>query len=367
MRSASRRAGLTLVELLTASLLAGFVVMGLVRLLNLTLDMWSRSEVRRDGLERSHSVLELLAGDLRALHGGGSGDLLLDWRPWDTNVDGIADRTFPRLRLVRQIDAAALQGLLLRDAAAEGDDGLAQDQAIPEATALAEVAWVVVPSAGSGESRTQGTLMRGERLLGDATRDSLLGPDLFGPDGRPLAGLVDEVASGVLWLGIECATQTTVLADGWSVGRELRDATTAWDAWGLGRPDPEVHARNEEGRGMPSVGDRPLLPRRVRLVLELERPSDLKRRTTLLEAAPANASALQVDDETRLPPAGSHVLIAGEWMEVLGVDPGRLRVRRGVRETLARELPAGALIHYGARAVTEVPIPLHQDDWRIPR
>jgi hypothetical protein len=36
-----------------------------------------------------------------------------------------------------------------------------------------------------------------------------------------------------------------------------------------------------------------------------------------------------------------------------------------VRETAAHELPAGALIHYGASVTTEVPILLHEDDWRL--
>ena len=48
--------GLTLVELLTATLLAAFVVTGLVRLLDLTLDMWSKAEVRRDGVERTNTL-----------------------------------------------------------------------------------------------------------------------------------------------------------------------------------------------------------------------------------------------------------------------------------------------------------------------
>ena len=93
--------GLTLVELLTATLLAAFVVTGLVRLLDLTLDMWSKAEVRRDGVERTNTLLGLMADDLRNLHGGASGDLLVDWQPFDHDADGLPDRAWPRLRLVR--------------------------------------------------------------------------------------------------------------------------------------------------------------------------------------------------------------------------------------------------------------------------
>ena len=372
------RRGLTLVELLTATLLAAFVVTGLVRLLDLTLDMWSKAEVRRDGVERTNTLLGLMADDLRNLHGGASGDLLVDWQPFDHDADGLADRAWPRLRLVRQVGAAAVQQLQARAAeeaaafaAADGEapvptsapDGRAPAGPLPEATGLVEVAWVLVPD-DAGPDRFRGRLLRGERLFGDLGRDSLLDPALLS-GGRPEDGVLDDVATGVLWLGVELATQTTVLSNGWEVGPRLADACTAWDARAADRIDPELHARNELGKGMPAFGGRPLLPRRVRLVLELEREKDIKRRTRLLDAATAVQTQLQVDDERRVPEPGSYVLIDGEWMEVLGIDPGRIRVRRGARETAAHELPAGALVHYGASVETEVPILLHEDDWRL--
>ncbi|MBL6719811.1 MAG: hypothetical protein ISQ08_00205 [Planctomycetes bacterium] len=378
MSTHSERRGLTLVELLTATLLAAFIMTGLVRLLDLTLDMWSKGEVRRDGIERTNTLLGLLADDLRNLHGGASGDLVVDWQPFDHDADGLADRVWPRLRLVRQVGAAAVQHLESRAAqeallgrAAEGEvpeaqapDGRPPTGPLPEATGLVEVAWVLVPDDSAAPDRYRGVLLRGERLFGDSSRDSLLDPALLA-GGAPEPGALDEVARGVLWLGIELATQTTVLANGWEVGPRLADACTAWDARAAERVDPEVHARNELGKGMPAYGGRPLLPRRVRLVLELEREKDIKRRTRLLDAATAVQTQLQVDDERRLPQPGGFILIDGEWMEVLGIDPGRVRVRRGVRETAAHELPAGALIHYGASVTTEVPILLHEDDWRL--
>jgi hypothetical protein len=52
-------------------------------------------------------------------------------------------------------------------------------------------------------------------------------------------------------------------------------------------------------------------------------------------------------------------------MEVLSVGEDFMGVRRGVRETRPKELPRGAMVHFGKRVVVEIPIPLHDDDWRV--
>ena len=121
---------------------------------------------RRDGVERTNTLLGLMADDLRNLHGGASGDLLVDWQPFD----GLADRAWPRLRLVRQVGAAAVQQLQARAAeeaaafaASRGEapaptsapDGRAPAGPLPEATGLVEVAWVLVPD-DAGPDRFRG-------------------------------------------------------------------------------------------------------------------------------------------------------------------------------------------------------------------
>lgn len=370
MRDQSAARGMTLVELLTASLLAAFIITGLVRLLDLTLDMWAKGEVRREGLERSNTVLALLADDLRSLHGASSGDLVIDWQPFDHDGDGLPDRVWPRLRMVRQVGAGALQRLQLlelsdneRQAFGMGSTLAADALPLPDPTGLIEVVWAVLPSAQRADPT--GILLRGERLLNDETRDSFLAEKFFNSNGQPPAGSLVEVGGGVLWLGIECATQATLMREGWRVGSELTDACTSWDAFGRERPDPELTVRNVPGTGMPAAGERPLLPRRVRIVLEMERAKDQKRRTTLLNAATANSTRLEVDDGRRLPDRGSFVWVAGEWMEVLSVGEDFMGVRRGVRETRPKELPRGAMVHFGKRVVVEIPIPLHDDDWRV--
>lgn len=370
MRLIQPKRGMTLVELLTASLLAAFIITGLVGLLDLTLDMWSKGEVRREGLERSNTVLSLLGDDFRSLHGGGAGDLVIDWQPFDHDGDGLFDRTWPRLRLVRQVGASALQRLHLQgqntqeqDAFGMGSTLAADAPVMPASSGLIEVAWAVVPpSQGNGPA---GILLRGERLIGEKEGTSFLDPSFFNGQGLPAAGSLVEVGAGILWFGIECATQTTLVRDGWEVGSELIDACTSWDAFGRERPDIELTPRNEPGRGMPSPGAHPLLPRRVRIVLEMERTKDQKRRTTLLRSVTANTTRLSVDDGTRLPGPGSFVWVAGEWMQLISKGDSWMSVRRGARETRPLELPSGALVHFGKSVTIEIPIPLYDDDWRV--
>lgn len=361
---------MTLVELLTASLLAAFIITGLVRLLDLTLDMWAKGEVRREGLERSNTVLSILGNDLRSLHGGGAGDLLIDWQPFDHDGDGLPDRVWPRLRMVRQVGAGALQRLQLqnrskreREAFGMGSTLAADAPVMPDSSGLIEVAWAVVPpNQGRGPA---GVLLRGERLLMDKESTAFLASGFFNDRGLPAPGSLVEVGAGILWLGVECATQTTLVRDGWEVGNELTDACTSWDAYGLVRPDIELTPRNEPGRGMPAPSTRPLLPRRVRIILEMERVKDQKRRTTLLHAVTANTTRISVDDGGRLPEPGSFLWVAGEWMQLISKGESWMSVRRGVRETRPLEMPPGALVHFGKAVVIEVPIPLYDDDWRV--
>lgn len=88
----TRRAGLTLLELIIATGLATLVMTALFRLLDVTLDLWAEGETRRAVVERGTATAELVARDLRSLHPGSQGDLLVDWRPFDVDGDGSIDR-----------------------------------------------------------------------------------------------------------------------------------------------------------------------------------------------------------------------------------------------------------------------------------
>jgi hypothetical protein len=365
----SPRAGLTLVELLLALGIFAFLMLAVFQILDRSLSLWRRAETRRSLLGQAATLAELLSRDLAVLEGGAHGDLVAEWVAFDTDGDGADDTKWPRLRFVRQASAGEILRLPgEREPAAAAPDGVT---ALPRADGgLTEVVWLVVPtSLVDRDARAEGTLWRGERLVTDASTKSFLAPDFFGRSNRPPAGATEEVGSGVLWLGVLFATQTSIVHDQWKIegGRDCLDcAATSWDAWNRARPDPDVHAWNEPGAGMPKARGRALLPRRVRFELELERPLDRLRRTTLAEPIEIGDTALPVDDPARIPrEEDAFVLVDAEWMRVVSVDGRNVAVERGQRGTKAASHKAGAMVHHGLRLVREIPIATYREDWNL--
>jgi hypothetical protein len=227
--------------------------------------------------------------------------------------------------------------------------------------------WLVVPaSLTDPDARGEGVIWRGERLVTDASTKSFFAADFFGRSGRPPAGAVDEVGGGLLWLGMLFATQTSNVHDGWKIGPDLDCAATSWDAWARSRPEADMHPWNVPGAGMPRVRSRPLLPRRVRFEMELERESDRVRRTTLVAPIEGQDTSLPVDDGEKIPKEeGSYVLVDAEWMLVLGVDGRNVSVKRAERGTKAAEHRRGAMVHYGQRIVRDIPVQTYRDEWNL--
>jgi hypothetical protein len=168
-----------------------------------------------------------------------------------------------------------------------------------------------------------------------------------------------------LWFECDFASQTSIVNDGWSIGGRPHDCATAWDAWDRDRPDQTRSAYNAPASALPSPDERPILPRRVRLHLELERHDDVVRRARLRDPAEAEDTRIAVDEGERLPAPGSMVLIGEEWMEVLTVDGDRAGVKRGRRGTAARPHGAGATVHFGWVVQREVAVPLYREDWDL--
>jgi hypothetical protein len=162
------------------------------------------------------------------------------------------------------------------------------------------------------------------------------------------------------------ATQTSVVHDGWRLGADLDCAATSWDAWAKGRPDQDAHPWNEPGAGMPRAKNLPVLPRRVRFELELERPADRQRRTTLAAPVEVGDGSIRVDDGDRIPrEEESFVLLDSEWMQVKGVDGRNVTVLRGQRGTKTSMHALGTMVHHGLRVVREVPIATCREDWNL--
>ena len=379
--SFSRR-GLTLVELLIAVGLASILMIAVFKLLDTSLSLWSEGEVRRDVVEMAAATSELIAHDLRSLHRGEQGDLVAEWVLLDADGDGSKERAWPRLRFVRQASPAELARLAKqRERQSESSGETDSAGAAPSSSAvnalagpafasggLIEVAWVVLPSV---DDPAEGVFWRGERVLSDEDQRSFFSEGYFDSNGRPPAGALNEVTGGILWCGLAFATQTSLLADEWGIGPRLEDASGSWDAWQRARPDASVHEWNEPGAGMPKVQEgTPVLPRRVRFELEFERAKERQRRTRLVDIVDATQTFLSVENGARLPAVSeaagpTYVLVEAEWMRLIGVQGDRAEVQRGQRGTAPRPHASGALVHFGARMVTEVPIALYNDDWDL--
>lgn len=367
VRTTRRRAGLTMIELVLALGLLMLLMVAVFTLIDRCLSMWRGGETRRGLLEMSTSVQELLAGDLRGLEPGARGDLVAEWVTFDTDGDGTLETKWPRLRLVRQASAPEIDRVRQRGAAKlpENDDGsITVDPAAP---GLLEVVWLVVPASTRDKlARGEGVLWRGERLVSDARTKSFFAPDFFGASNRPPAGVTEPVTGGILWMNVLFATQTSIVHDGWNATGQLDSIATSWDAWGKHRPVADIHPWNEATTGMPQARERALLPRRVRIELELERAADRIRRTTIVEHLETNDGALRVDDPSRVPRGAEvYVLVDAEWMRVRSVDGNQASVERGQRGTRATAHEAGSMVHWGERTVRELAIATYREDWDL--
>lgn len=368
------RRGMTMVELVLAAFLSIIVMIGVFSLLDTSLDLWTKGEARRSQVERSGAILELLTRDLRGMSGGERGDLLVDWLPFDANSDQAEDRSWPRMRFVRQASEAELARLYLESLSpevaeqlreegflpAEGAAGLQLEP--PPPTGLVEVCWAVLP-AGKGDAAYEGILMRGVRKVGGGL-GSFLDPNFFTRDGQPPVGSMVEVTGGVLWFRPLMATRTSLIRDGWELGSRAEDVASAWDARGQGRPDKLLHPYNELPRGQDRPTGTSRLPRSILLELEFESARERERRPRLLDGIDRGMQRFEVTrGELLLRSKGAHVMIGGEWMVLVGVEGDFIKVQRGARATLPSAHASGQMVHFGQRVVTEVPIPMYVEDW----
>ncbi len=343
-----------MIEVVLALGLLSVLFLALVRLLDTTLSIWGRTEASRELFEIGGTVMDLIDHDFVGLETGPRGDLLGDWGGFDIDANQIAGLYWPRLRFIKQASAAQLARL--------------QDLEVadPHRRDLVEVCWALLPPRKAEEDGRQlGILWRGERRLADKESLSFFDDKFFGKSGRPVPGALDEVTGGILWFEVSYATQTTNLTKGWRTGIELTDAAPSWDSWNRARPDADITHWNDAHLGMPRAKDVPLMPRRVLIAIELERPVELKRRTRVGKLFTVEENTLHVGDGSRLPKAGSMLLVGEEWMLLRSVHGSRASVQRGQRGTRPMAHKPGALVHHGAHIVREIPIGGLREDWDL--
>ena len=359
------RAGLSLVELVLAAGMLSVLTLALLTLLDTTLEILRKTDARRDKVESASAMGDLLRRDLVALENGPRGDLWADWAFLDGDKDGTTGGAYARLRFGRRATDAEVLRLQARY---EGEGG-ARTSAQPDpmrGEGLLEISWALMPRVTESPTRTvDRVLWRGERIVGDPDSISHLDERFFDAAGRAPAGAMEEVSGGVLWFGMSFATQTSTLWDGWSFGETLADCTHQWDAWTRERPDRDTHVWNEPHVGMPRADEHPVLPRRVRVELTVERQSDLKRRTTLDQRLESDQNTLFVRHADRLPAEGDYLLVDEEWMRVRDKAGRRVSVERGVRGSRALPHDADALVHYGPTLRYELPVRLYREDWNL--
>jgi len=356
-RPASRR-GLTLVELVLAAGLLAILLAAVFKLLDQFMSVWEKAELRRMEVEQSSGVSELLARDLDALEPGPRGDFLAEWVFFDANADGVSESKWPRVRMVRHASDAELARM----------QAGSKDKLLGEG--LIEVVWAVTPTHPGSRNRDElshGMLWRGERVYGVARGVDvpMFSEKYFSATGLPRPGSANVVSDDVLWLGVQFALPTSDLRNGWKLGQGPEDVAPSWDAWASKRANVERHVWNDTSAYLPKPAQTPILPRRARLEIELESPSDFKRRTRTTRFVSPQDTTFEVDNGDKLPAPGSFVLIDWEWMQISDVSGDTVSVRRGQRGCKASPHEPGGLVHYGRTLVREVPIAQHREEWDL--
>ncbi|HPF14868.1 MAG TPA: hypothetical protein PLJ12_11405, partial [Planctomycetota bacterium] len=360
------------IELLLAVLLASFVMYALVRFVDVTLTMWSRAEDARSRYGRVQAILDRMATDLVTTHPGHTGDLVVEWVPFDLGGDSAMERAYPRLRLVRRPSQQDWLRLGVQELTpeqrqqwSEGGFGTGSASGIeakdlPEplrdpVPGLAEVLWVLLPTERTDLEAT-GRLYRAEQREHSGATASFFRPD-FARGGAYLESEpLEAIGDGILWWELELSSEETDLDP--SVGSGPGQARLAWDARGLDRPDREAVQQNATAVVPSGRKGYPVLPTRVRLVLELELPADLERRPTLVDPLDREQREILVSRGERLNvEPGAYLRVGAEWMRVLQRNGDRVAVERGQRGTLPGLHKSGTVVHFGFRGERLVTLP----------
>ncbi|MDG1499376.1 MAG: prepilin-type N-terminal cleavage/methylation domain-containing protein [Planctomycetota bacterium] len=397
MHKPSNKRGFTLIELILAMGLFSLLMIALLQLIDTSTTLWRNVDARREKTESSGGMGERLAKDLSTLEAGQEGDFLADWGLIEADGDKVPTLTAARMRFVRRASSAELSRLAESQEVEFTPEEIAELALLEEAgileslkdwsrmnRGLVEVTWFLcaddVPIVQGEIPRFHGKLMRGMRTVDDGSSMSFFDERIFMTSGRPIfeaAGVIEEIATGVLWMNMEFASQATLTDSdfskdaaprAWKAGELVTDGSLSWDAWSQNRPNVEACDRNKPAAGltpMDALDTNPQLPRRVRITFEMQPERDILRRTTLRAAIDHQVDQFIVADGMRLPEAGTHILVDEEWMLMTSKSGDRVNVKRAQRGTMAGAHRPGTMVQYGWSTTREIPIAMFREDWDL--
>jgi prepilin-type N-terminal cleavage/methylation domain-containing protein len=354
----ARRAGFTLLELLTAAALFSILGVMLFQMVRSAMDVWGTGERNRELYERATTAFDLLATDLRdgwagTPSAGQPAELLCTWRAEDLDQDGRPDRFVPLLRFTRLChEERSLEWLARAGDTAGGEQAVTglqpQDSKTLRPTGgLAESLYTTVQRTGAALP----SLVRSVRAPAGGER-SLLDPELADKPDR-LAQGSSVVIDDVLFFGVEFWGPAT---RGWEPDG---GALSAWDSTrGVLPPGDTGFPYGVAG----SLGDTSddVWPRLIRLTLVLDRSQGATTAGKLADPVGADGrriklagAALLHDEQTP-----EYLLVEQEWMGVMSIEGDEVAVRRGARGSVAAAHSEGATVRAGRsfHRVLELPV-----------
>ncbi len=325
MKRRSSKSGFTLLEIL--------IVMGLLvslgylmfSLLRGSLELWRKGESGRDLNEKAAAVFDIVQRDLRAIHVGESGQVLVDW------VDQKGPEpagALQRMRFVRSLNRAEEAALLGKNETRCG---------------LAELAYRVNDDIRS-EDRSLLVLSRAVRSPLHVGSPSVFEEKFFSipkTDADPFA----EITAGVLYFSLTLADANQADFTCWDSTRGILEKRSGLTV---------NHFPLAIGAGSREDRRDDIFPQTIDIHLVLERDEPESRLTFLREAIDEEETKLEVDDIKRIAKA-QFLKIETEWMEIGSIEGKFVNVKqRGVRGTNKAMHSQGSKIHTGESFYTKL-------------
>lgn len=290
-RPQSKR-GFTLIEIMLALFLFGILATFVVQVMGSVLNLWSAGERRGRGDLVFAAAVEQFRSDLRAMHTGPRGWMVLDTWEVPSAKEGESSWFLPRLRFLA--------------------DGASMPEVDPGGRSAVEVMWAMVPEDSSGTRF--GKLVRFARVEEGA--DSLQEAGIAAGLLRSGTGLV--VMDGVLW------TEMAVRDDrGQRTTRHRVDAYTPFD-----------------------------FPAKIDLSIEMISGNSRKHPPLMDEGLDAEGAKVRFRGTAPVD-MPEYALVEKEWVRVSGLFPDINFLKRGERGTIPGSHPARTEVYFPVAYASE--------------